>query len=146
MIVLTEIGNKLIKEIADRLESKNINNVGTASSSLKVESTENSLKIKGVGYIRFLDVGRRPGKFAPPEVIQEWVRTKLGITEPKENKSVAFLINRKLKVEGSRIYLDNSKGLQLKEIVEMGKNLIQEAIPRKMKIKITSQINKLLEV
>jgi len=143
--ILKDVGEDLIKEIDARLSSKNINNTNQASDSLKEVSTNNNLKIKGVGYIRFIDVGRKPGKFAPVDVIQEWVRTKLGIQDEKEVKQVAFLVNRKLAVKGNRMFLDKSKGLQLDEIIEMGIEKINEAITDNIVLTVKSEIKTIMQ-
>lgn len=141
--ILDGIGIELIQEIDSRLANRNINNTGVTSDSLDEEATEDNLKIKGVGTIRFINTGRRPGKFAPPNVIQDWVRSKLNITDEKEVKQVAFLINRKLAVEGNRMYIDKTKGLQLDEVVKMGIDKINKRIPENIIIGVKSEINKI---
>ena len=141
--ILDGIGIELIEEADSRLADRNINNTGATSESLDEEATENNLKIKGVGTIRFINDGRRPGKFAPPNVIQDWVRSKLNITDEKEVKQVAFLINRKLAVEGNRMFIDKTKGLQLDEVVKLGIDKINERIPENIIIGVKSEINKI---
>ena len=143
--ILDDIGIELIEEIDSRLADRNINNTGATSGSLKEEATENNLKIKGVGTIRFIDVGRRPGKFAPPNVIQDWVRRKLNNQGEKEVKQVAFLINRKLAVEGNRMFIDKTKGLQLDEVVKLGIDKINKRIPENIIIGVKSEINAIMQ-
>jgi len=142
--ILSSIGKDLISEIDSTFSSKDINNTNQASDSLKEESNETNLKIKGVGYIRFLDIGRKPGKFAPVEVIQDWVRSKLGIADIKENKQVAFLINRKLALKGNSIYIDKSTGLELEKIKDLGVEKIKQELGKNLIVEIKSEINNLL--
>ena len=60
-------------------------------------------------YAMAMERGRAPGKGLPPvdgqdkpwvSVLNLWVRRKLGITDPKEIKQVAFLISRSIKRHG----------------------------------------------
>lgn len=59
-----------------------------------------------VPYASVIEYGRRPMRPGPPiEPILEWVKRKLvakGEVPPKEAKSVAFLIRRKIHVKGSK--------------------------------------------
>jgi hypothetical protein len=55
-------------------------------------------------YFTVLETGRKPGKFAPPQAIQDYVKAKFKISNEKEVRSIAFLINRKLKENGSILY------------------------------------------
>lgn len=47
-------------------------------------------------YSSVMELGRRPGKFPPSAPIQLWVKRQLGISDPKEIRSVAFLVSRKI--------------------------------------------------
>lgn len=138
--VLENIGDELIEEIRQIMQDKNLNDSKGTSESLKREATENTLDMRGSEVFTWLNRGRSPGKFAPPPVIQEWVASKLGITG-KENKSIAFLVNRKLKEKGSSIYLDNSKGIELDKIREKGVELIKRKIGSAILLKLKSEIN-----
>lgn len=51
-------------------------------------------------YAEPVEYGTKP-HFPPLEPLQYWVEKKLGITDEKEAKSVAFLIARKISVEGT---------------------------------------------
>jgi len=63
-----------------------------------------------------LEHGRRPGKFPPVTNIRDWVRSKLGIEENKVN-SIAYLIGRKIANDGTEVYKDISKGIELDKLV-----------------------------
>lgn len=49
----------------------------------------------------FLELGTRP-HMPPVEALQPWVRAVLGISDPKENRSVAFLVARKIARDGTK--------------------------------------------
>lgn len=142
--ILKNIGINIIKDIQNALSGKRINNTYNASKSLKSENTETNLKIKGLFYFRWLDVGRRPGKFPPVSVIRAWVASKLGITNDRENKSVAYLVGRKIANLGTNIYIDKSKGTELEKIAEKYTKEIQSNVAEKIIIQTKSEINALL--
>lgn len=137
--ILEEIGNELIEEIRKRLSDMNINNTGTASRSLNVKATDIKLEIKGLRYIGALDKGRSPGRFPPVDVIRDWVAQKLGISG-NENNSIAYLIGRKIANEGTSIYKDKSKGIELESIVDMGIKLIKKRVTAKLLIDTKAKI------
>jgi len=51
-------------------------------------------------YAMAMERGRAPGKGVPPGTLNLWVRRKLGITDEKEVRSVAYLISRSIKRHG----------------------------------------------
>ena len=115
--------NELKKEIENDMSSKGLNNTKSAVNSLEVKGNT----LWGNSYIYFLDKGRRPGKFPPVNAMRDWVRSKLGITNDNENKSVAFLVGRKISNFGTNIFRDKSKGIQLdNKVNNMLNNLYEE--------------------
>lgn len=60
-------------------------------------------------------------KFPPPAPIQEWVRGKLGITGEKENRSVAFLVARKIFQRGLTLPNKEGKGIMFRRAFERQK-------------------------
>jgi hypothetical protein len=103
--------NQLKARISDTLAAKGIDATGSASASLEVSGN----KLMGNEYLYFLDQGRGPGKF-PPSLLG-WVRSKLGL-EGREAKQVDFLVRRKIANEGTGIFQDKSKGIQLDSLVD----------------------------
>jgi hypothetical protein len=57
-------------------------------------------------YWKFVEYGRKPGKFPPPSAILKWIEVKPIIPRPDANgripspRSLAYLIGRKIKNEG----------------------------------------------
>lgn len=123
--------NRLKDRIKETFLIKNLNDTGGAVNSLEVIESENALV--GNDYIYFLDQGRRPGSFPPVDNIREWVRNKLNVSD-KEVNGVAYVVGRKIANEGTEIYKDKSKGLQLDDLIEdMLKNLYAD-IPNEVEI------------
>ena len=143
---IIKITKKLVGDFNDNIgstmDSKSITNTGQAKQSLRVEFDEKSVRSLGINYIEILNDGRPPGKFAPVDNITEWVRTKLGITEEKELKYVSFLVNRKIATEGTEIYKDKSKGLQIDERVKALTSALTFALPKAAKIDAQILLNK----
>lgn len=115
----------LKEKIIFQMSSKGIDNTGAASASLEVKDNE----LLGYDYIYFIDKGRRPGRFPPVNIIRDWVRSKLGISEERENNSVAFLVGRKIANEGTNIYQNQSRGIELDRLVEETLNELQKELP-----------------
>lgn len=69
-------------------------------------------------YWKFVEEGRKPGKYPPPDKILEWIKIKPITPEPDKNgklpttEQLAFLIGRKIANSGI------TAGHQLKETVE----------------------------
>lgn len=81
-----------------------VDNTGEAAESLYYKIEDGRITVGSTwAYITVLEDGRKPGKFAPPDVIEKWVESK-PLNSDISVKSLAFLINRKLKEEGSLIY------------------------------------------
>ena len=145
--ILNNVGDDLVKEIKNRMSSKRLNSSGGTSNSLKVKVTDDSLQIRGKESILFLNRGRYPGGRHPynaqrkESYLLDWARRIVG--NEKEARRFAFLVGRKLVREGSNIYKDPSKGLELKEVAELGKKKIFKYIIGDIKINI---INKFKEV
>jgi hypothetical protein len=118
--ILVEDFNEKIKQ---DLDSKGIDNSRVASNSLRVvvNEKENSVQSRGVFYLEYLNRGRPPGKFPPPDVIKDWVITKPVDINP-------FLVGRKIAREGTEIFKNRSKGIEVdKKSQELLKELKEKA-------------------
>jgi hypothetical protein len=58
------------------------------------------VKIMGSYYSYWMENGRRPGKFPPMDAIRQWIQDKGIIANKISEKSLAFLIARKIAREG----------------------------------------------
>ncbi len=115
------------------MSAKSLDNTGSASASLEV----NSNKLLGNDYIYYIDHGRGPGRFPPVDNIRNWVRDKLGVGG-RELNSVSFLVGRKISEQGTEIFKDRSKGIELDILInEMIEELCKE-LPDEMKTEVLS--------
>lgn len=61
-------------------------------------------------YTEQLQYGRKPGKFPPLAAIEQWINDK-GITPDIPIRSLAYLIARKIAMEGTEYYKQGGTGL-----------------------------------
>lgn len=100
--------------------------LNSISSEIKVGGDSFSVYLNLAEYWKYVEDGRRPGKFPPPKAILKWITVKPVIPRPihgklPTKKQLAFLIGRKIDTEGIEA------GHQLKETVD---SLNAEYIPR----------------
>ncbi len=114
---LQEIGNEFVVRLKKEFDQKNLNDTGDAQDSLEAVAEDNRLLIYGLARVLFLEFGRSPGSFPPVDVIREWVERKLGVSED-ESKGVAFVIARKIANEGTDIFTNRAKGLQIELVLQ----------------------------
>jgi hypothetical protein len=110
------------------MASKGLDNSRQASQSLEVKGN----RLLGSEYIYYLDKGRGPGKFPPMKNIQDWILNKLGLDAYGKDKGVAFVIGRKIAREGTGIFKNSSKGIQLDLLVESMLEDLTKELPNEM--------------
>ena len=140
-IVVEEV-RRFNDDLKKTINEKGLTNTGRTGASIQVRTTGNIVESIGVGYIGVLDKGRRPGKFPPVLAIQEWARTKLGISDEKDLKNAAYAISRKIAREGTAIYNDNSKGIELDKKIETLKQSITKNISKYVANVIKNELTK----
>lgn len=124
-----KITENILNDFADalRIELRRYNSTGEAINSLEVKGNE----LLGAEHIYYLVHGRGPGKFPPVNNIRDWVRNKLGVEDAEVN-SIAYLIGKKISEEGTEIYKDKSKGIDIDYMIELMEQKIREAIAKEM--------------
>ena len=134
-------------DIRAALDRQGLTNTGRARESVKVRNRRN---IIAVGYIAtlFQGIGRSPGKFVPRQALRDWIRQR-GIqfidrsrdNRPMSVSSMVFLINRKLRFFGSRIYRDRRRGIQIDRIIEKRNAEYMPKIARELKNTYVKEFN-----
>lgn len=98
---------------------------------IQFETNKYSGSISLANYWKYVEYGRRPGKFPPPNKILDWIKIKPVIPRPVNGikpteKQLAFLISRKIARDGIEA------GNQFKEALDLtwakNKNYISDAI------------------
>lgn len=96
---------KIVNEIAQVYKQNLISDGKVASGELvrsiapmPVEETSEGYiaSISAVDYARFVESGRRPGKFPPPNKILNWVKTRFPAASEIRQQQISFLVARKI--------------------------------------------------
>ncbi len=114
----------IIGHIREEQRAKGITTTGQSSDSLAYNVDQSGGQLTGSNYFYWQIVGRKPGRFAPPEAIEQWIKSK-GITPNNPNttiKQMAFLFNRKMATRGTDIFIGKRSGLSFDQILD--KNML----------------------
>lgn len=132
---LGELLSTVRQAIIDDQKSKGIRSSGKSAESLRdvITSKDNKLtgEVLGEHYFYQQKKGRRPGKFPPISSILEWIREK-GI-KPNDDiseKSLAFLIARKIANEGTDIFRGKRPGLNIDDKVKEALRIFREKVSK----------------
>lgn len=108
--VLNEFGKLLVDTYRDKLTNEKVNASKTLFNSISYivegNGTTFVVKLKLEDYYKYVENGRKAGKFPPINKIEKWVEIKPVIPRPMANgklpttKQLAFLISRKIALEG----------------------------------------------
>lgn len=133
------------KDTIDDLHAKNMSQ---GDLGLKTQATDDSGQLSGNHYWYFLVHGRKPGKMPPIDSILGWLEKK-GITADIPQRSLAFLIARKIGRLGTDIYLGLRPALALPQIIEVRekefKGDIREHFREQFKQQIGDQLKKIFQ-
>ncbi len=91
---LTKIGNDIIADARSTLNKQGHRATGKLYNSLKAVINKSELSFEMESYARYVDQGRRAGKYAPVKAIKDWCKIK-GI-----DQSLAYVINRSIFEKG----------------------------------------------
>lgn len=122
-----KFGQSLISEIRNKIDSSGARATGKSAASLREESTEDSFTLYGNRSFKFIEVGRGKGKFPPINNIYEWLVAKNIQPDGISQRSLAYLIARKIGREGSKLYRENNvRDIYTQAIETNIKELFQE--------------------
>jgi hypothetical protein len=91
---LTKIGDDIISDARSTLKRQGHLATGKLYNSMKAVVNKSELTFELESYARYVDQGRRAGKFAPVKAIKDWCKVK-GI-----DQSLAYVINRSIYENG----------------------------------------------
>lgn len=132
------------------LHSKNISQ-GDLDMAVTIQGDGASVNaagsLTGAEYWYYLVHGRKPGKQPPIESIQGWLQKKGIVPVDIPQRSLAFLIARKIGKLGTDIYQGKRPGLALPAIIEARTQGFEEDLDQlltgKIDTTITDQLNQL---
>ena len=91
---LAKIGENIIADARTTLKKQGHIATGTLYNSMKSKISDEQITFELTPYARYVDVGRKKGKWAPPQAIKDWCKVK-GI-----DQKYAYVINKKIFEEG----------------------------------------------
>lgn len=108
--VLNELADAFIQNARDNLQADGSIATGELYDSfekiIEIGEDSYSVKVSLADYWRYVDGGRGPGKFPPPDAIRSWIEVKPVEIRPMADgrtpsvDQVTFLISRKIAEEG----------------------------------------------
>lgn len=155
--VLYEYGEAVRDIYKDRLLADGKRATGKLIKNVQAfvayEGTEAVVYLQLEDYWKYVENGRKPGRWPPRQKILDWIRIKPILPRPNENgklptqEQLAFLIQRKIGTKGI------PAGNQLKETIESINNqylpLLQEALERDFTayaLSVYGDINKMIRI
>lgn len=113
--IVKNFAESVIAGIQNNIRTKNVtqygamNTTGQMADSLGYKWDGSTLIIySSEKYFTVLETGRKPGKQPPLDPILNWIKAKNIATDIKE-RSLAYLISRKIGKEGSLLYRQGGK-------------------------------------
>lgn len=122
--------SKVLDEIG-KVASGNL--LKSVKYQLEYDDRSISLELSLEEYWKYIEYGRKPGKYPPPDKILEWVRIKPIVPDERNGrlpteKQLTFLISRKIAEEG--IEPGNQLRDALRERRREFEDMIEEAITK----------------
>ena len=112
-------------------------------SQMRVEANNIEGNLFAPDWIQYMIYGRGPGKQPPPDRMLAWVQKNPELLNSDiSEKSLAFLIGRKIGREGTDIFQGKRKGLDLLGVMEKNLPKLLEDIGEEEKLKIQTSLSK----
>lgn len=121
-IVLEEYGQAVQDYYKNRLSNDDKRATGDLINSVRYITSFGTnrfeISLNLMSYWKYVEYGRRAGKYPPPDKILEWIQVKRILPHPDDNgrlpteKQLAYLIGRKISEEGIKA------GNQLQETLQ----------------------------
>lgn len=131
---LNLLAQELLQQYKANLTSKGKGNgelVHSSTANITLNGTTYSIVLNLPDYWKYVEEGRRPGKFPPPDAIKKWITVK-GILPreingrlPSENQ-LSFLIGKKISNKGLQGEPLLADAIQKSKITERAEDLISD--------------------
>lgn len=138
---VNQLAEILIDLYRQELTVNNINSSGNLYNTLRSQVVVNNQTITGDlilnDYWKYIESGRKPGRFPNINAIKEWIRQKPVIPDGRSGKlpttdQLAFLISRKIA----------TKGIQGKNILERAIEILEARYSKVIEDKVTQEVTK----
>lgn len=104
--VLHSLGEDLVNRLQRELISQDKVSSGTLVNTINFNVNGTELTINLQGYAKYVNEGRQPGSFPPPQAIETWIRERGIIPQnmtgdlQQQQRSLAYVIGRKIERDG----------------------------------------------
>lgn len=146
--ILQQFGAVIIEQIRANAAAQDRNASGRAARELREDVTASELKvIDAAGYTQWgWEYGRGPGKFPPLSKLVEWVKIR-GLAEAGRERSLAYLIGRKMAREGSALFRAGGQSGVITGVINQERiDTVAESFATKYFNEIKSEVVKELKV
>lgn len=101
-IFLQEWGQELTTKYKSALEARKYGIADSINFEVEINNTVYAVAIEIEDYWKWIEHGRGPGKFPPPDAITSWIRKKsIKPRDPQmSERTLGYLIGRKISREG----------------------------------------------
>jgi hypothetical protein len=141
--ILLQFLNEVSKEIKAEQTRQGRVASGKTAQSLEPEATDRIGILYGSISANVLETGRKPGRGPHSSIIRQWIEDKglfSGESESKKN-SIAYLITRKIKEEGTQLYRQGGKSGVLSNIItERRINSFESLVLRRFGREVTEEV------
>lgn len=149
--VLNDFGKFLVEEYKDQLILNNVNASDVLYNSVKYTINNKGqyfeVNLSLEHYWKYVENGRKPGKWPPISAIEKWIEIKPVLPRPMSNgklptnEQLAFLIARKIGLEGiaPRPLLQQS----INEVWRVMKEFLEEALAKDMEKEISIELGRM---
>lgn len=146
--VLNRYGELLVNDYKDRLDSEGITATGNLKNSVKYIINSNDIAIELdlslVDYWKYVEDGRKSGKFPPINKIADWIKAKPVIPEPYNDKlptekQLSFLISRSIAekgIKGKKVLHNSIQDILNKGFWEELDNAVNEDISEMVNVEL----------
>jgi ethanolamine ammonia-lyase small subunit len=121
-------------------------------NSFRKEIGDEFGRLYSAHYMRYLILGRGPGKFPPPDKMLKFVQDNPQILESARQtyaniteEGLAYLIGRKIAREGTRIYRGEKEGIDLLGVIEANLPELLKDLARNQVLSIQTELKSVLK-
>lgn len=112
LTTIEDITNDFCQELKNKLTANGTNASGDLKNSIRGLVSQNgkyiTISIQLEDYWRFIEYGRKAGKFPPPSAIKKWISVKPVLPKPLPSgklptaNQLSYLIARKISKQGTK--------------------------------------------
>lgn len=137
--VIADELNNLAKDFIDKYDELGMRASGEWADAVEVQADNLSGKILGIDYTDQLVQGRAPGSMPPVSPIEDWVKSKFGLSG-REATGAAWAIATKIKNEGTTWYKSGGSDLVDGVLTQERQSQISQKVGLDLTVTIREQL------